>query len=281
MLHCELPQFSNKFLLTNPVQVTINEEPRLPLKQESSLSLLSLERLLNLLLSIARLGYIYMEKGSSKENGVAFFQEAIEQWLRLAELFKVLRKHSPYTMPRAKISEADSIITWFQENYDYHAKSSGFGLRAESEDGKKADLDPIFDVIFRGANIETICANPEDYAEEINGGVAYLRGHLGAIKMNQPSIMRDAAFFRIERTLLRFHLVVYQLRRRRKGKQLLLISDEYDVQDLLHALLRLDFDDIRYTISFFVLSFNISFNFLRSTGSSSIGKSSPGLILKI
>jgi len=43
----------------------------------------------------------------------------------------------------------------------------------------------------------------------------------------------------------RFHLVVRQLRSRHNGRQTLQIEDEYDVQDLLHALLTIYFDDIR------------------------------------
>ena len=43
----------------------------------------------------------------------------------------------------------------------------------------------------------------------------------------------------------RFHLVVSQLRSRRQDRDTLDVQDEYDVQDLLHALLRLFFDDVR------------------------------------
>ena len=43
----------------------------------------------------------------------------------------------------------------------------------------------------------------------------------------------------------RFHTVVRQLRHRHDGRDTLDISDEYDVQDLLHALLRIYFNDIR------------------------------------
>ena len=43
----------------------------------------------------------------------------------------------------------------------------------------------------------------------------------------------------------RFHLVVRQLRNRHDNRETLDISDEYDVQDLLHSLLSLNFDDIR------------------------------------
>jgi REase_DpnII-MboI len=43
----------------------------------------------------------------------------------------------------------------------------------------------------------------------------------------------------------RFHTIAKQLAQRRDGRSTLKIEDEYDVQDLLHALLRLYFDDIR------------------------------------
>ena len=43
----------------------------------------------------------------------------------------------------------------------------------------------------------------------------------------------------------RFHIVARQLGHRRQNRRTLEIIDEYDVQDLLHSLLRLHFDDIR------------------------------------
>ena len=43
----------------------------------------------------------------------------------------------------------------------------------------------------------------------------------------------------------RFHLVARQLNHRRQGRPTLQVQDEYDVQDLLHCLLQLHFDDIR------------------------------------
>lgn len=43
----------------------------------------------------------------------------------------------------------------------------------------------------------------------------------------------------------RFHMVARQIRRRHDGRDTLMINDEYDVQDMLHALLKLHFDDVR------------------------------------
>jgi hypothetical protein len=49
----------------------------------------------------------------------------------------------------------------------------------------------------------------------------------------------------IERICRRFHQVVRELGSRHAGRAPFTVNDEYDVQDLLHALLRLYFDDIR------------------------------------
>jgi len=49
----------------------------------------------------------------------------------------------------------------------------------------------------------------------------------------------------LDNLLVRFHVVVNQLRRRHDGRATLDVNDEYDVQDLLHSLLRLHFDDVR------------------------------------
>ena len=49
----------------------------------------------------------------------------------------------------------------------------------------------------------------------------------------------------LDRIFARFHKVARQLRSRHAGRNTLEIEDEYDVQDLLHAILQLYFDDIR------------------------------------
>ena len=49
----------------------------------------------------------------------------------------------------------------------------------------------------------------------------------------------------IEKICLRFHPIARQLCNRYNNRKTLSIEDEYDVQDLLHALLTLHFDDIR------------------------------------
>ena len=52
-------------------------------------------------------------------------------------------------------------------------------------------------------------------------------------------------FASIERLLRRFHNIARQMKHRHEDRQALVIKDEYDVQDLLHALLRGIYDDVR------------------------------------
>ena len=57
--------------------------------------------------------------------------------------------------------------------------------------------------------------------------------------------LEAAALTKVVRLLNRFHRVARQLHHRHDDRETLIIRDEYDVQDLLHALLCLFFDDVR------------------------------------
>ncbi len=63
-------------------------------------------------------------------------------------------------------------------------------------------------------------------------------------KTVSPTFTSDP-LIRLEKLLSRFHLVAQQLKERHSNRPTLEISDEYDTQDLLHALLKIEFDDIR------------------------------------
>ena len=63
-------------------------------------------------------------------------------------------------------------------------------------------------------------------------------------KGSSDSPMKEPLIY-IEYILDRFHLIARQLGNRHANRPTLAVEDEYDVQYLLHALLRLDFDDIR------------------------------------
>jgi hypothetical protein len=62
---------------------------------------------------------------------------------------------------------------------------------------------------------------------------------------NQSEELEEDAINKIKLIVKRFHQVSRQLRTRYSSRPTIEIEDEYDVQDLFHALLRLFFDDVR------------------------------------
>ena len=100
--------------------------------------------------------------------------------------------------------------------------------------------------------------NVPEYVEQIKGAeilrpkdIKALCAILQAIKdqhgkglLNACQLDRNCEV-ELENLFNKFHKVAQQLRKRHNSRNTLEICDEYDVQDLLHALLRLFFDDIR------------------------------------
>lgn len=63
-------------------------------------------------------------------------------------------------------------------------------------------------------------------------------------EVNKPDSAKNKFNDLIE-LLTKFHKVAQELRDRRQNRETLIVRDEYDVQDLLNALLYLNFEDIR------------------------------------
>jgi hypothetical protein len=76
---------------------------------------------------------------------------------------------------------------------------------------------------------------PEDLSRESSGL---------APALCDPPFHPDDPLAALRKICSRFHLVARQLRLRRDYRATLEIEDEYDVQDLLYALLRLEFEEV-------------------------------------
>lgn len=76
----------------------------------------------------------------------------------------------------------------------------------------------------------------------LNSILDYVNKGLLSLDFNSNSFNVIGAFYKV---LERFNDVVKQLRKRYNNRSTLDVSDEYDVQDLLHCLLKLFYDDIR------------------------------------
>jgi hypothetical protein len=99
--------------------------------------------------------------------------------------------------------------------------------------------------LFTRFNIDAVNGNEQDAFEENKRSIiAALKSCLRVPKreVQAVSVGLNVA---LEMLFDRFHLVVKQLRHRYNSRNTLDVEDEYDVQDLLHALLRIYFEDIR------------------------------------
>jgi hypothetical protein len=93
-----------------------------------------------------------------------------------------------------------------------------------------------------------LVALENEFGEDLSIGCANLREHLATVKEleNVPKAnSKTKALLRIRRVLSRFNLFVDQLKRTRKDKTPYEVQDEYDIQNLLHAIFRIYFNDIR------------------------------------
>lgn len=96
--------------------------------------------------------------------------------------------------------------------------------------------------------------------------------------LDEPGVTGSLSL--VEQICTRFHLVARQLRSRHQDRQTLSVQDEYDVQDLLHALLWLYFEDVRaeeYTPSYAGKSSRMDFLLKRERIVVEVKKTRPGL----
>ena len=109
--------------------------------------------------------------------------------------------------------------------------------------GAVAEVD-ILEGLHRWDSRIAIKIDPETFTAVAEALKTEYQARRAAGKAEAPSIPVEV-LPRLRRLLLRFHSVVVQLRQRREQRATIEVKDEYDVQDLLHAVLRIEFDDIR------------------------------------
>jgi len=87
------------------------------------------------------------------------------------------------------------------------------------------------------------------FAKGLEEAALILTSMIGEIEQywdeKAPVVNAVSPLITLTRLADRFHLVARQIRSRHNGRPTLEVEDEYDVQDLLHSLLVLEFDDVR------------------------------------
>jgi len=82
--------------------------------------------------------------------------------------------------------------------------------------------------------------------KDVLSEVAKLKGELDTvIPKFKPTLLQKDATQILEYLFLKFHTIAKQIQKRQRNREPFRVNDEYDVQDLLHGLLRIYFEDIR------------------------------------
>lgn len=102
----------------------------------------------------------------------------------------------------------------------------------------KLHYDRVVDLSGRGTPVPDIC-------EYCGKDFPWRKKQNKINELKESSNFENEVSFLIKTICDRFHLVAQKIRQRYNDRETLHIKDEYDVQDLLHSLLKIYFDDIR------------------------------------
>lgn len=125
-------------------------------------------------------------------------------------------------------------------------------LNVFSTDEKPAtEFDNIYYILRISTSSTPKSAHAEAYRNGLERAEAFLESCIREVEdfwTAETTAIKEQPFdtqLILEKLCTRFHLIARQLRDRYDNRETISIGDEYDVQDLLHSLLRIYFDDIR------------------------------------
>lgn len=170
--------------------------------------------------------------------------------LQLEERFRALEKD--YDALISTKYTAQNVLTHTMETYVDSGKYKNWIARVkkliEDSYGKESDYYNDFNTVNSrwSSNYNTLIKSYKPLFDAARDDLAH-----SAVSTNTPQ--EGSPLSLVLNILNRFPTFVRQLKRRYNGRAPLEVNDEYDVQDLIYALLTLHFNDIRaeeYTPSF-------------------------------
>ena len=158
------------------------------------------------------------------------------------------------SVPESLIIDLRELVTaaeqdWENESfvaYADHIKEFNRLLSKIQEFGLASDMLPVADVPYGQRAFVGFSTPQQAKLREVQLASRRLlmrvRPALGASEERASDMQAKEI---IETLFARFHVFVKQLRSRHGERETLNVNDEHDVQDLIHALLRLFFEDVR------------------------------------
>jgi predicted house-cleaning noncanonical NTP pyrophosphatase (MazG superfamily) len=160
-------------------------------------------------------------------------EQAIEKFHRQIRVISELRKQSGFSPEFTKWKRDTEVLI-----------QNTFG----EESRHTKDFTGIRFSLMIATNLTPDSAWREAYRKGLDTSESILNSFIDEVEEywhdKSVSAVRDSLSI-VEQFCNRFHLLVKQLGSRRENRETLNVNDEYDVQDLLHSVLTLEFDDIR------------------------------------
>lgn len=170
---------------------------------------------------------------------IAAQQESEKRWAKGEKLREVLRVVENTCKAKGWGSYPKSV-----DRQQWRYATISFSRRVSAH-----NVEGVFDIsLDDGVKISTSKVSFYGYGiQELRDAIMVNLGELPWLESKKTKQKNSPTnnFHQVNQLLRRFHFVARQLRRRYSGRATLIINDEYDVQDLLHALLKTKFDDIR------------------------------------
>jgi len=201
---------------------------------------------------------------ATTKSGQRCKKEALESGYCIIHDPNMLAKRKKKKKQREKIqSEKRKTIERLLSTITKACESTGWYWRIDSQD--QTDFLSATIYVSKTVSINTITAlisivilsdNAVEYSIEktsfYNYGISALSTAIynylkraGWIKKGEKKESKEEPLDLLLKVFKRFHVSGVQLSKRHDSRNTLLIQDEYDVQDYIHAILKILFDDIR------------------------------------
>jgi len=153
------------------------------------------------------------------------------------------------------INQIDSLIdkqvTSDDPNFQaWKSETNRFLIGKYGEDSyeyKEFNAFPFAPLVFVLGEPDSV--NVDACRKDLERAKAILQGYLIDVSDESSKTNADDSLDDSEKTLIklfsRFHRVALQIQKRHENRNSIIIKDEYDVQDLLHSLMKIFFDDVR------------------------------------
>jgi hypothetical protein len=185
---------------------------------------------------------------------VSSLQGAIERSRELEETASKIQQGRKEGLPRERVADfVEDYLTWYAESLallppDYHERFRGeyegkFLPRIKGFLSAPTGVSPVYNPTLEGNPFNTYWQH--SFESSFRPYIVNQRAILIEASKRTPAKHDSHAIELVERIARQLPRFIRQMRNRQRSRPPIAIEDEYDLQDWLHGLLVLFFDDVR------------------------------------